>query len=211
MGPDGLRPRLLRLLPWFVLCASASCGLAEDERDDKNRYIYVEFADAAFRDFCLGAFDADGDGRLSRNEAQRVRRMECPGLGIRSLYGIDEFSNLERLECPDNDLAELDLRRLRRLERLDCSRNRLATLDIRGLRSLVWLDCSRNALAALNLASCASLAWFDGRENPYPMLDVSGCSRELAADLTDCASLATVHAIDGQRIAVDGYTEVVLR
>ena len=67
---------MVRALPVLLLLLSAACGLAEDERDEKNRYIYLTFYDKAFEAYCLGEFDVDGDGRISRYEAQRVRTVE---------------------------------------------------------------------------------------------------------------------------------------
>lgn len=64
---------MVRALPVLLLLLSAACGLAEDERDEKNRYIYLTFYDKAFEAYCLDEFDVDGDGRISRYEAQRVR------------------------------------------------------------------------------------------------------------------------------------------
>ena len=62
---------MVRALPVLLLLLSAACGLAEDERDEKNRYIYLTFYDKAFEAYCLDEFDVDGDGRISRYEAQR--------------------------------------------------------------------------------------------------------------------------------------------
>ena len=76
---------MVRALPALLVLLSTACGLAEDERDEENKYIYLTFYDKAFEAYCLGAFDVDGDGRISRYEAQRVRGMECPERGIASL------------------------------------------------------------------------------------------------------------------------------
>ena len=38
---------MVRALPVLLLLLSAACGLAEDERDEKNRYIYLTFYDKA--------------------------------------------------------------------------------------------------------------------------------------------------------------------
>ena len=61
---------MVRALPVLLLLLSAACGLAEDERDEKNRYIYLTIYDKAFEAYCLGEFDVEGDGRISRQEAQ---------------------------------------------------------------------------------------------------------------------------------------------
>ena len=126
---------MVRALPVLLLLLSAACGLAEDERDEKNRYIYLTFYDKAFEAYCLDEFDVDGDGRISRYEAQRVRTVECPERGVASLSDLKEFTRLERLDCRGNALTRLDVT-MTRLEWLDCSDNGLVSLDVNGLRGL---------------------------------------------------------------------------
>ena len=63
---------MLRFIPALALLLFTACGLAENEQDDKNKRIYITFTDPAFEQFCLGMFDLDHDGRISRYEAQRV-------------------------------------------------------------------------------------------------------------------------------------------
>ena len=124
---------MVRALPVLLLLLSAACGLAEDERDEKNRYIYLTFYDKAFEAYCLGEFDVDGDGRISRYEAQRVRTVECPERGVASLSDLKEFTRLERLDCRGNALTRLDVT-MTRLEWLDCSDNGLVSLAVRPAR-----------------------------------------------------------------------------
>ena len=75
------------------------CGLAEDEQDDKNKRIYITFTDPAFEAYCLREFDLNGDGRVSVYEAERIRRVDCPGLGIRSLSSIVRTTCLRTSTC----------------------------------------------------------------------------------------------------------------
>ena len=144
---------MVRALPVLLLLLSAACGLAEDERDEKNRYIYLTFYDKAFEAYCLGEFDVDGDGRISRYEAQRVRTVECPERGVASLSDLKEFTRLERLDCRGNALTRLDVT--------------LPRLDLQSNASLATLLCPDNALAgSLDVTSCASGLRADVRGNP---------------------------------------------
>lgn len=130
---------MTRFVPLLAFALLAACGLADDERDDKNKRVYITFADPAFEAYCLEHFDIDHDGRISRYEAQRVLKMDCPDRGIAHMWEIGEFSRLERLDCSGNDLTQLDLRKCTLLQTLDCSRNRSASLDLDGLRALLEL------------------------------------------------------------------------
>ena len=203
---------MVRALPALLLLLSTACGLAEDERDEKNKYIYLTFYDKAFEAYCLGGFDTDGDGRISRYEAQRVRRMSCPGTGIGSLTDIREFFNLRELDCRGNELTQLDLTACTRLERLDCSDNALTSLDVNGLRGLTQLDCSANRLPRLDLQSNASLASLDCSGNVLAgTLDLAACASALHADVRNNPGLTTVYCLTSQGVSFDGATELVRR
>ena len=98
---------MLRFIPVLALLLFTACGLAENEQDDKNKRIYITFTDPPFVQFCLGLFDLDHVGRISRYEAQRVVRIDCSGRGIASLADVAEFANLRELDCRGNDLVRL--------------------------------------------------------------------------------------------------------
>ena len=191
-----------RLLPALVLVSVTACGLADDERDEENKYIYPTFSDKIFEAYCLGEFDLDGNGRISRYEAQRVVRIDCSGRGIASLADVAEFANLRELDCRGNDLVRLDVSALARLER-------------EGLRALVSLDCGGNPLRQLNLSTNASLMRFGGRGCGFGTLDLSQCARWMElADVRGCPSLALLYVASGQRFGAlrfDGPTKVVER
>lgn len=179
---------MVRALPVLLLLLSAACGLAEDERDEKNRYIYLTFYDKAFEAYCLDEFDVDGDGRISRYEAQRVRTVECPERGVASLSDLKEFTRLERLDCRGNALTRLDVT-MTRLAYLDCGGNSLPRLDLQSNASLATLLCPDNALAG--------------------SLDVTSCASGLRADVRGNPSLATVYCLASQSVDFNGPTELV--
>lgn len=202
---------MTRLLPVILLLFCTTCGLAEDERDEKNKYIYLTFYDKAFEAYCLEEFDTNHDGRISRYEAQRVLRMDCSDRKIASMTDIRDFINLQRLDCSRNSLTELDLTACNRLERLDCSGNVLVSLDVNGLRSLTELNCSDNSLPRLDLQSNVSLALLDCRVNALTTLDVASCAATLRADVRSNPALTTVYCLTAQSIEHDGQTEVIRR
>lgn len=170
---------MLRFIPALALLLFTACGLAENEQDDKNKRIYITFTDPAFEQFCLGMFDLDHDGRISRYEAQRVLVMDCSGRNISAMWEIGEFSRLRELDCSGNNLTRLDLRKCPDLQKLDCGDNEITSLDIDGLRGLTQLDCAENLLARLDLKSNSSLRSLDCRGNLLVTLDLPPCSGQL--------------------------------
>ena len=57
---------MVRALPVLLLLLSAACGLAEDERDEKNRYIYLTFYDKAFEAWANSTSMATAASRATR-------------------------------------------------------------------------------------------------------------------------------------------------
>ncbi len=194
----------------FALLATA-CGLADDPQDERNKSVYPTFFDKTFEAYCIETFDLDGNGRISRYEAQRVRDVSCPGLGIVSLADLREFPNLERLDCSQNAITELDLSPCTRLVRLDCRGNGLVRLDVEGLRGLTEADCRDNALEQLDLTSNGSLGRLDLRRNDLRTLDVSACAATLQADVRENPGLGTVYCRQTQGISFDGGTQLQYR
>lgn len=178
---------MMRLLVVSMLLLATACGLADNPRDEENKYIYITFSDPAFRDYCLREFDSSHDGRLSRYEAQRVRRIDCPDLGIATMWEIGDFSNLQILICNDNRIAQLDLRKCVALQQVSCDGNDMRSLDVEELRNLTSLSCANNALTGLTLETNTSLRTLICSSNDLTILDVSACSRVMdQVDASEC-------------------------
>jgi len=81
--------------------------------------VATAIPDERFRKYCLGRYDKNGDGRLSKDEVLAVTSMIYDALGNRSFEGIEYFGNLEKLDwgyC--DDVPILDLRYNTRLKRV---------------------------------------------------------------------------------------------
>lgn len=66
------------------------------------------FPDATFRAY-VRKFDKNRDGRLSYSERMAVRRIDVMRMHIKSLIGIEHFSNLHELDASGNNIASIDL------------------------------------------------------------------------------------------------------
>lgn len=89
------------------------------------------FPDAVFLGY-VKTLDLDANGSLSAEERAQVVRMDVRNRGIASLQGLEQFPNLEYLNCNNNALTELDLALTPRLQTLFCNDNRLTALDVSG-------------------------------------------------------------------------------
>jgi len=89
----------------------------------KDSKVFVKIPDANFKAYLLENFDQNKDGNISLKEAKAVKEIICSGKNIQQLNGIEKFVNLEKLDCRNNELEELELRFNKKLNRLLCTNN----------------------------------------------------------------------------------------
>ncbi len=154
--------------------------------DEKN------FPDANFR-ACVSEYcDINGDGVLSEKEIRQVKYLRVSDKDIRTLKGIEYFSELEELQCRNNRLTKLDLSNQTALKALNCSVNQLTTLDLQKNTALVELNCEDNHLSVLDLTKNPALAFLDCAYNRLERLNVS-----------KNRSLMSIHCISNRLDALD--------
>lgn len=123
---------------------------------------------------------ANPDGTVSLDEDNKLQIRKRGGTflylqnkNITSLAGIEYFTDLETLDCMDNQLTTLDVTGLTSLKNLFCSGNQLTALDVTGLTSLTYLQCSDNQLVSLDVSTLKELKilWCHG--NKMTALDIT--------------------------------------
>lgn len=77
----------------------------------ESAFIPIKIDDPEFNIFCIESYDSFGRGFVSEYEASMVTRMDCSGRGIKSLEGIEQFTNLDTLICKENLLESINLSR----------------------------------------------------------------------------------------------------
>ena len=133
----------------------------------------VEIDDPAFKSYCLNNFDTNKDGRISLEEAAMVEEIYVPDMNIRSLQGIEYFTNLKQLRCMSNQLTSLDVSKNTALEVLHCGWNQLTSLDVSKNTALRALSCNSNNLKSLDVSKNTLLARLDCGKTQLTNLDVS--------------------------------------
>lgn len=183
---------------------SPSIGLTIEEEWGEEKVIPVEvfdllIPDAKFREYCLANFDTDGDGVISREEAEQVTQINVKTDEILSLAGIEYFTNLETLiigtktlqqgkltalnlkknvnltflKCEYNPLTELDLSGNPNLQELYCHYNNLTTLDLSHNPKLTILSCYEHQIDAIDLRNNPLLTSFACGDSQITELDFS--------------------------------------
>lgn len=127
------------------------------------------FPDANFCDYVSkldGRIDGRRDGALDKKESA-LTEVNISNLTIRDLEGIKYFTELEKLDCTQNRLWDLNLSRNTKLKQLHCENNILTQLNLENQVDLEFLDCSNNRLTCLNLPSMPNLKEFKADGNIY--------------------------------------------
>ena len=133
----------------------------------------TNFPDANFRSYVLDNCDTDNNGYPSDTEIANVTTISCSNKGISDLKGIECFTFLQRLDCPQNKLASLDVSHNGALKELVCSDNQLGELDVSDKGNLVALYCQSNALTSLDLSHNAHLEDLDCSDNRLTSLSLN--------------------------------------
>lgn len=107
---------------------------------------------------------ANPDGTVSLDENNRMQIIMNGGTflflqnkNITSLAGIEYFTDLETLDCMDNQLTTLDVTKLTNLTDLECNDNQLVSLNVSTLEELKILWCHGNKMTALDITNNAYL------------------------------------------------------
>ena len=170
----------------------------------------IPVPDDAFKAYIISRYDADRNGKLSMEEAEKITRLDINtyDLQIKTLEGIEYFTNLEYLKAVGYDdsrrgeVSSLDLSKNVKLETLICPFNRLESLDLQNCTRLKYLDCSSNMLdnmvnyyffsdnTALEYLDCHSNAFFTVYVQDNAALKYIDCSHTMGQeDFGRCTSL----------------------
>ena len=134
------------------------------------------FPGAVFRAYVADNFDENGDGLLDPGEVESIKRINLYAAGIydvTDLTGIEYFTELVYLSCPENQLQSLDVSHNPQLEYLDCKKNQLISLNVSANDKLKELSCSFNQLTRLDLTANTGLSHLYCDGNQFANLNVS--------------------------------------
>ncbi len=162
-------------LALILLCAAALADAAINEDN---------FPDANFRN-AVSNFDLNKDNFLDRGEIFEVKKIYVQDLHIRDLKGIEFFSELDDLDCSNNEISSLDLSQNTRLTSLVCTNNQLSTLNLTQNFAVVQIYCFANQLESINLGLNTELRILSCAENKLTSLNLKYCGNLEELDCTD--------------------------
>ncbi|XOV67309.1 MAG: FG-GAP-like repeat-containing protein [Fluviicola sp.] len=136
----------------------------------------ISIPDATFKAYLVGqpGINTNGNGEIECSEAIAFTgQINCTGLGIADLTGIEEFVNITSLWCFNNPINALDVSNNVALTDLACSDNNLISLDVSNNTNLIELQCSSNQLGTLDVSALTNLEILRCSDNPLGSIDVS--------------------------------------
>lgn len=139
----------------------------------------VNIPDANFKAYLVGnsAINTNADTEIQVSEAVAyTQSIDCSGLGISDLTGIEEFTNLTQLNFFGNNISTLNISANSNLTLLNCGDNNLTNIDVSGILGLSNLNVSLNSLTYLDLSSNINLNSFFCIGNDLEILNMKNIS-----------------------------------
>ena len=148
-----------------------------DKRSTDGIAIDVSnFPDSVFLDYVKSNFDTDGNGRLSEEEISKVTYVYVNMKGIKTLKGIENFTNLKSLYAEVNYIEELDLSQNKNLVVVYCNNNMINSIKLPNQEvnnTLEILNVFDNRLENINLQNLKALKYLNLGYNKFKVLDLS--------------------------------------
>ena len=201
-----------RSASFFIRSMAEQVEITVNQADDEGAHL-LTFAED-FKAYLVENFDTDGDGEISRDEAELITAIECEDLGLTSLEGVRNLTNLQTLHCSYNAIATLDVSGMTSLTELLCDHNLITDLNVSDCTSLSSIECNSNAIGELNLADCRNtLTTITCNENKLARLDLTNFDKlfhlncddnQLTELLVDgCTALTSVDCASNQLTTLD--------
>gem|GEM_PF-1496969 len=137
----------------------------------------TNFPDEIFRDYVLAIIDKNKNGLISEAERIVTTVISVPNSGISSLKGIEFLTNLESLDCSNNNLTNLYLETNTKLKILVCPQNSIVTLDLSNNTQMTNLWCWENNLSVLIMPDATELEALDCSFNSLSVIDLSDSAK----------------------------------
>ncbi|NRB60222.1 MAG: T9SS type A sorting domain-containing protein [Winogradskyella sp.] len=142
---------------WSDNCSTSSCTTFVNIPDANFKAALLDHG-VGITGSGISIIDTDGDGEICTTEAQAyMGRIQASSLNISDLTGIEAFTNIDVLNCSNNNLSVLDVSNNISLTLLACGSNSLANLDVSNNVLLTTVECSGNMLTSLDFTNNSQL------------------------------------------------------
>ena len=115
---------------------------------------------------------------IDLTKLKNVYGLGVAGMGLTSLDQYKRYlGQLDTLDCSNNFLTELDLKKLPLLNVLNCRENMIGELDLTAAPNMERLYARGNRLTKLDISELKKLYYLEAEENLITSLDASNCPK----------------------------------
>ncbi len=116
------------------------------------------------------------DGVVPSSNLSTVYVLQVQNLGLNSLQGIEDMTNLVFLDCSNNNITTLDLSNNLHLLNLLCSQNQISSLLVGQNSTLAGIYAAYNQLSNIDVSFCPSLSSLEFRYNNISSINLENLS-----------------------------------
>ncbi len=159
------------LEPYNAWLKDVTASYSEGCLDAELTYIPDENFEQALIDLGI-----DKDGTINNSvlttDISGITSLDVNSKSIENLKGIEDFNDLEILQCRYNKLSKLDLSKNAHLIAALCDHNQLEILKFGSNNVFKQLDCYNNQLASIDVSQNSALTILKCNDNQLTNLDV---------------------------------------
>jgi Leucine-rich repeat (LRR) protein len=134
----------------------------------------VSIPDLNFQKYLIEDYNLEFvDGTVAYGDVKEIKWIEVEMKFIKSLEGMQHFTELTELRCFGNQITSLDVSKNNALNRLECDFNQITSMDLSKNIALNYLNCGWNLLTSLDVSKNIALTTLDSWKNQLTSLDVS--------------------------------------
>ena len=134
----------------------------------------ARFIDPVYNYEYYDAIDTNNNGEIEINEIEFITSLNLHYSGINNLTGIEFFNNLKSLNFADNNISgSFDANMFSELESLQCGNNNLTSLYVNGCLNLEYLEFPMNQVSTIDLTNLINLLDFNCGNNQISNLNLN--------------------------------------
>jgi Leucine-rich repeat (LRR) protein len=136
--------------------------------------VYTTIPDVKFEEKLIAlGIDNDGkNGKVKTTSIEYLKSINLQMAEIKDLTGIQDFKNLEVLDCGINNLTMLDITKNLKLTELYCHYNYLSSLDVSKNILLTIIQANKNSLQNFDVSNNKVLADLNVKDNLLTTLNL---------------------------------------
>ena len=136
--------------------------------------VYTTIPDVKFEEKLIAlGIDNDGkNGKVKTTSIEYLKSINLQFSEIKDLTGIEDFKNLEVLDCAINSLTQLNVTKNLKLTELYCHFNTITSLDVSKNILLTIIQANKNSLQKFDVSTNKVLKELNLRDNQLTTLNL---------------------------------------